>query len=185
MSIQYLYAIAIIGLLGCKDSLETADRTPVMDTIPVIKEAAIPAPEVIPADTIILSGKHRPNTITCDLDGDLRTDSVRIVQNTNNGKYGLKIIFGNKNIEYLGMGATMAGQEIDDISWTGIFETAPKGEVYWNNVNDEGEIISDEEVKEEDKIRLPNDGIFIHEAEACGGGVIYLKDGKFEWIQQE
>ncbi|MBI3240238.1 MAG: hypothetical protein HYZ43_15560 [Flavobacteriia bacterium] len=29
------------------------------------------------------------------------------------------------------------------------------------------------------------DGDFIHQAESCGGGVIYLKNGKFQWIQQE
>jgi hypothetical protein len=82
------------------------------------------------------------------------------------------------------MGKEVLGQGFDDISWVGIFEKAPQGEIYWNNVID-GEIISDEEMKESDKINLLNDGIFIHQAESCGGGVIYLKDGKFEWIQQE
>lgn len=185
MRMQYLQVFMIIGLLSCKDSAETSGRIPVADTAPAVKQDTVPVPEMATADTIALSGKHHPNTITCDLDGDLRTDSVQIVQNTKNSKYGLKIIFGNKNIEYLGMGATVVGQDFDDIGWAGIFKTAPKGDLYWNNVSDEGEIISDEDVKEEDKIRLPNDGIFIHEAEACGGGVIYLKDGKFEWIQQE
>lgn len=46
-------------------------------------------------------------------------------------------------------------------------------------------LISEDEVKEEDKIRLNNDRIFIHALEGCGGGVIYLKEGKYEWIQQE
>ncbi|MEJ8606644.1 hypothetical protein JSO56_06880 [Riemerella anatipestifer] len=136
-------------------------------------------------ETIILSTKHNPNFILCDLDGDGLSDRVEIVLNTKNEKYGLKITFGNGKTEYLGLGKEVLGQGFDDMSWIGIFEKAPKGEVYFNNVNDEGDIISEEEVKESDKIRLPNDGIFIHAEESCGGGVIYLNKGKFEWIQQE
>lgn len=45
--------------------------------------------------------------------------------------------------------------------------------------------MGDEEIKEEDKIKLPNDGIFIHADESCGGGIIYLNNGKYNWIQQE
>ncbi len=136
-------------------------------------------------NSIKISKIHKPNSIICDLDGDNLSDTVQIVMNTINKKYGLKIIFGNKKIEYLGMGKEIAGQGFDDIDWVGIFEVAPKNEIYYNNVNDDGEIIMEDEVKETDKIRLPNDGIFIHQAESCGGGVIYLKNGKFEWIQQE
>ena len=136
-------------------------------------------------NSIKISKIHKPNSIMCDLDGDNLSDTVQIVMNTINKKYGLKIIFGNKKIEYLGMGKEIAGQGFDDIDWVGIFEVAPKNEIYYNNVNDDGEIIMEDEVKETDKIRLPNDGIFIHQSESCGGGVIYLKNGKFEWIQQE
>jgi len=137
------------------------------------------------ADTIILSKKHIPNSILCDLDGDGLSDTVKIVLNTRNGKYGLKITFGNKTVKYLGMGKEILGQGFDDINWVGLFEKAPKGKIYWNNVNDDGEIISEEDIRETDKIKLPNDGIFIHEAESCGGGVIYLNNGEFKWIQQE
>lgn len=136
-------------------------------------------------DTITVSKKHNPNFILCDLDGDNLLDTVKIILNTKNEKYGLKIILGNKRVEYLGLGKDVLGQGFDDMNWVGIFEKAPKGKIYFNNVNDEGEIIGEDEVKESDKIKLPNDGIFIHEAEACGGGVIYLNKGKFEWIQQE
>lgn len=138
-----------------------------------------------PKDTILISKKHKPNSIVCDIDGDNLSDTVQIVMNTINKKYGLKIIFGNQKNEYLGMGNEILGQGFDDINWVGIFEVAPKNEIYYNNVNNDGEIISEEEVKETDKIRLKNDGIFIHQAESCGGGVIYFKNGKFEWIQQE
>ena len=42
-----------------------------------------------------------------------------------------------------------------------------------------------EDVKEENKIKLPNDAIFIHQAESCGGGIIYWENRKYHWIQQE
>lgn len=136
-------------------------------------------------DTIVISKKHDPNVVVCDMDGDNRMDTVHIVQNTNNLKYGLKVAFGDNRVSYLGMGHDMVGQGFDDIEWVGIFEKAPKGEIYYNNVNDEGEIITEAQVNEKDKIKLLHDGVFIHQAEACGGGVIYLNNGKFEWIQQE
>lgn len=135
-------------------------------------------------DTITDSKKHNPNFILCDLDGDNLSDSVKIVLNKKNEKYGLKIIFANKRVEYLGLGKQVLGQDFDNLDWVGIFEKAPKGEVYFNNVIG-GEIITEEDVKESDKIKLSNDGIFIHQSESCGGGIIYLKNGKFEWIQQE
>lgn len=134
---------------------------------------------------IVISQKHSPNSISCDLDGDHLPDIVKIVQNKKNKKYGLEIIFGNKKVEYMGMGKDILGQGFDDLNWVGVFEKAPKGNMYWNNVNEDGDIISDEEVPESDKIKLPADGIFIHQDEACGGGIIYFTDGKFEWIQQE
>lgn len=136
-------------------------------------------------EIIVLSQKHHPNSISCDLDGDHLPDTVNIVLNKENKKYGLEILFGNKKVDYLGMGKDILGQGFDDLDWVGVFEKAPKGELYWNNVNDDGDIMSDEDVKESDKIKLPHDGIFIHQEEACGGGVIYWKDGKFDWIQQE
>jgi hypothetical protein len=138
----------------------------------------------IVTDTITDSKKHNPNVIFCDLDGDNLSDTVKIVLNNNNEKYGLKIIFGNEEITYLGMGKEILEQNFDDLDWVGIFEVASKGEVYFNNVIG-GEIITEEEVLESDKIKLPNDGIYIHAAESCGGGIIYLDKGKFEWIQQE
>jgi hypothetical protein len=137
-------------------------------------------------DTISISKIHKPNSITCDLDGDNLSDTVKIVQSTKNKKYGLQISFGDKRVEYLGLGKKVLGQGFDDFDWVGIFEKAPKGETYWNNVDDGGEIITEDVViKESDKVKLLNDGIFIHASESCGGGVIYLKNGKFDWIQQE
>ena len=137
-------------------------------------------------DTIEISKKHKINKIKCDLDGDKLDETIEIVKSTKSGKSGLRIVFGNgKRTDFLGMGNDILNQGFDEIDWAGIFEKAPKNEIYWNNVNDEGEIVSEEEIKESDKIKLLNDGIYIHAEESCGGGIIYLKNGKYEWIQQE
>lgn len=42
----------------------------------------------------------------------------------------------------------------------GIFEKAHKRTFYWNNVNEESEIIGEEQIPEADKIKLLNNGIF-------------------------
>lgn len=137
-------------------------------------------------DTIEISKKHKINKILCDLDGDKLNEIVEIVRSTKSGKSGLRIIFGNGNrTDYLGMGNNILEQGFDEIDWAGIFEKAPKNGIYWNNVNDDGEILSEDKIKEVDKIKLLNDGIFMHAEESCGGGIIYLKNGKYEWIQQE
>jgi len=137
-------------------------------------------------DTIQISKKHQTNKILCDLDGDNLNEIVEIVRSTKNEKSGLRIIFGNGNrTDYFGMGNNILEQGFDEIDWVGIFKKAPKNEIYWNNVNEDGEILSEEEIKDVDKTKLLNDGIYIHAEESCGGGIIYLKNGKYEWIQQE
>lgn len=153
-----------------KNSVETTDKKEAQNS----------------SDTIVISTKHKTNKIVCDLDGDGKNETVEIVRSTKSDKSGLRIVFGDGNrTDYFGMGNTILYQGFEEIDWAGIFEKAPKGEIVWNNVNDQGEILGDHEIKEEDKIKLPNDGIFIHAEESCGGGIIYLKDGKYEWIQQE
>lgn len=180
MKFRILIFIAVL-FISCKkeEKQQAAIKTVKTD----IKK---PVENVNNTDTIVISTKHKVNKITCDLDGDNLDETVEIVRSTNSGKSGLRITFGNgKKTDYLGLGNNVLQQGFDEIDWAGIFEKAPKNEVYWNNVSDDGEIMADEEIKEEDKIKLLNDGIFIHAEESCGGGVIYMKDGKYEWIQQE
>lgn len=176
------FFILTILLSGCQDA------TPVHNNNEVQSEQQkhdLDKENLSKQDTIVLSQIHELNPVFCDMDGDKRTDTVQIVQNANNQKYGLKFIFGNGRIEYLGMGQAVLGQGFDDFNWIGVFNSVPKGGVYYNNVNADGDIITEDEVKAEDKIKLPNDGVFVHQLESCGGGIIYLRKGKFEWIQQE
>jgi hypothetical protein len=127
----------------------------------------------------------RPEYITGDFDGDTKRDTVYFVKHTQNGKYGLKLVFANHVIDTIGMGKEIVGQGFDDIEWAGIFETAPKGESYAENVDEEGDLLSEDQIPADSWIKLPNDGIFIHAAESCGGGIIYLEKGEYKWIQQE
>ena len=127
----------------------------------------------------------RPNYIIADLDGDKLQDSVIIITNPVNKKEGFRIVYANKTTDTIGMGREVMGQGFDEISWAGIFEKAPKGEKYVNNVDENGEFLDIEEIPEKDWITLPNDAIYIHMVESCGGGIIYLDKGEYKWIQQE
>lgn len=185
MKIRILIILSVI-IFSCKK--ETIAETKKVSTAQKdkIKNPRSNKTEVQKVDTVEISNKHKINKILCDLDGDKLDETVEIVRSTINGKSGLRITYGNgKKTDYLGMGNAVLNQGFDEIDWVGRFEKASKDEIYWNNVSDDGEILTDEEIKEEDKIKLLNDGIFIHAIESCGGGIIYLKGDKYEWIQQE
>ncbi|MBO9585795.1 MAG: hypothetical protein J7574_16645 [Flavobacterium sp.] len=183
MKIRTLLLLSVLTI-SCKK--ETKTEIPKINPKDSLEVTEKKEPKTQKADTTVLSTKHKINRILCDLDGDNLDEIVEIFRSTKNGKSGLKITFGNgKRTDYLGFGKNVLGQGFDEMDWVGKFEKAPKGEIVWNNVNDDGEIMGEEEVKEEDKIKLPDDGFFIHAEESCGGGIIYLKNGKYEWIQQE
>ena len=184
--------IILSSFISCKDNASQKNNLAIVnkkvnktDTL-VLQKSHSETPILEKADTLKISKLHKINTIKCDLDGDKLEDTVQIFRSTKNGKSGLKIIYGNnKKIDYLGFGKDILNQGFDEIDWVGLFEVAPKNEIYYNNVNDDGEIISEDEVKESEKIRLKNDGIFIHAEESCGGGIIYIENGVYKWIQQE
>lgn len=185
----YFLILVFIFLLSCKKNQQKKDY--INEKMNINSEKIAKAKQNVNSiskidDTIKISNKHKINTIKCDLDGDKLDETIQIVRNTKNKKSGLRIIYGNrKRIDFLGLGKDILNQGFDEIDWVGIFEKVPKNEIYWNNVNSEGEILSKDEINEVDKIKLLNDGIFIHAEESCGGGIIYLKNGKYEWIQQE
>lgn len=127
----------------------------------------------------------RPEYIAGDFDGDRKRDTVYFVKHPINGKYGLKLVFANHTIDTLGMGREIIGQGFDDIEWAGIFKKVPAGELHAENVDEDGGILTEEQIPTDAWIKLPNDGIFIHEAESCGGGIIYIDKGEYKWMQQE
>ena len=185
MKAKILLALSVIAI-SCKKETKAETETSKNISKDTVKVSVKKETESEKTDTITISTKHKTNKILCDIDGDNLDETVEIFRSTKNQKSGLKITYGNgKKTDYLGFGNDILQQGFDEIDWVGIFEKAPKNEVYFNNVNEDGEIIGEEDVKEEDKIKLPNDGIFIHADESCGGGIIYLKNGKYDWIQQE
>ena len=125
------------------------------------------------------------DAISCDLDGDKKTDIVRLTIGPINKKSGLEITFGNGQVSKLGFGEQVLDQGFDNFDWVGIFEKVQKGQLTWCNVNQDGEILPEDKIAEHDKILLPNDGIFVHQDESCGGGIIYFDKSKFNWIQRE
>ncbi|MDG1913131.1 MAG: hypothetical protein P8I55_00905 [Crocinitomix sp.] len=57
------------------------------------------------------------------------------------------------------------------------------GDTLWSNYTDDWRRI--EEVPENELVQLQYNAIFAHAAEACGGGFIFWKDDKWNWLQQE
>ncbi len=130
---------------------------------------------------------HDPYKITGMFNNDDFLDTAFIVKDIDNNKEGLIIRYGLSNpydLTILGAGKKVLGQRFDEFNWVGDFKTIPKGSKKASNVDDDGEIIT-EEIPNSLKIELPNDGIYIHASESCGGGIIYFDDESYQWIQQE
>ncbi len=84
------------------------------------------------------------------------------------------------------LGAENDPFKICDYSWVGIFEKVNKGEVLWSNYDDDkGDFVDFKDVPENEKVKLDYNAIYVHASESCGGGFIYWKNGKFNWLQQE
>lgn len=72
---------------------------------------------------------------------------------------------------------------IRNYGWIGVFEKINPGEALWSNYGED--FIDFENVPEDKKVRLTYNALYIHASESCGGGFIYWKDGKFNWLPQE
>lgn len=76
----------------------------------------------------------------------------------------------------------------DEYSWAGRFNVVKAGSPLWSNWDaSKGEEGRRElkEVPDNEIIYLEHDALYLHEGEACGGGFIYRKEGKWNWLQQE
>ena len=176
---KFILTITLLSLLSCRKEI----------TMPVTADA----PSAIQTDNLPESISDstdyflpdRPDFILADIDGDSKQDSVIIIKDLASEKEGLRIVFASAKIDTLGIVRDVAGEGFDDISWAGIFEKAPKGNRYANNIDEEGDFRDMNEVPDSEWVLLKADGIFIHAAESCGGGMIYLENGVYKWIQQE
>lgn len=114
--------------------------------------------------------------------GDEFEDIAILIQDTTQSvKIGI-INYGNENKAII-LGTINDPFEIYDYNWVDIFETVNQGEVLWSNYVDDFRAFKD--VPDEEKVMLNYDAIYIHKTEACGGGYIFWKDEKFNWLQQE
>lgn len=75
-----------------------------------------------------------------------------------------------------------------DYAEIGHFKAVRKGNPVWSNWTEA--MLEDgprtfNEVPENEVYYLPYDAIYLHVAEACGGGFVYWKNNKWHWLQQE
>ena len=131
--------------------------------------------------------KFRSQKLLLDLDGDGKLDLARVVKNTLNKKVGFEIIFGNgQPPRYLFAGKKLNGLDVDDLSVFQTYAIAPKHEKYIDlnvSMGENGDMPDPETVPEDELVYLEHDGIDIGMLESCGGGIIYMKDDQFHWIQ--
>lgn len=171
MKFFFYTAAAIVCLASCNN--KTQDKTLAKADITTEK------------DTLILSKKFNDNIVVGDFDGDTQKDSAFLMLNPQNNLHAIKIKYHSGNTDILGGGNSIVGNKKFTDAGLGIFKIAPKDHIYFNNVGVDGDILREEDVKDEDKIKLPNDGIFLHYKESCGGGIIYNENGTYKWIIQE
>lgn len=134
--------------------------------------------------TFEISKKHNPFILTGYFNQDKILDTAILVKQKTNKKGALFIKHGGTNQFFLLKDGKDLKTNFRDFSWVGQFEVIKKGTKIWNNVID-GEIVGEDQVPNNRKIILQTDGILVHEDEGGGGGIIYFKNGKYNWMQQD
>ena len=128
--------------------------------------------------------EHQPFMVTGYFNPDNVLDTAILIRHKSTGKDALLVKHGGTDKSFLLKNGKDVGTEFDDFNWVGEFTLTKKGTKVWNNVID-GEIVGEDQVAENDKFILRTDGIFVHVNEASGGGIIYFKNKKYAWVQQE
>lgn len=100
-----------------------------------------------------------------------------------NGKVRLMIINNQQSgSQIYGLGGSKDPFEIDDYTF-GQLSRVPKGTPLWSNYVDDFRDLKD--VPKNEIVKLNYDAIFVHIDEGCGGGFIFWKNNKWNWLQQE
>ena len=184
-----LRLLLLFSLVACGDKTQKTN-SPIVDTPTKVKHTI--KQETSPAvsypygfDTAYkISIEHQPFILTGYFNSDKLLDSTILIRNKKTGKDALFIKHGGTNQSYLLKNGKDVGTSFDDFNWVGQFEIVKKGTKVWDNViNDE--IVGEDQVPDNKKFFLYADGIFVHVDEASGGGIIYFKNGKYAWVQQE
>jgi hypothetical protein len=186
---QIFTLLFLLSIAACGDRTQTAN------TMTIDKAAKVPdtiKPNISPTvsnrygfDTAYeISKEHKPFVVTGYFNPDNILDTAIIIRHKSTGKDALFIKHGGTDQSLLLKNGKGVGTDFDDFNWVGQFAVTKKGTKVWDNVlNDE--IVGEDQVPDNKKFFLQTDGIFIHVDEASGGGIIYFKNGKYAWVQQE
>lgn len=126
----------------------------------------------------------QPNVLTGDFDGDGQEDAAFLVVNAATDEKGLIILHQDEHNSCSVFGAGTLFEDMRNMDWIEIFEKVDSGQAVAPTLIDEetGDILGEDL---QNAVLLKSDGIFIHVAEACGGGIIYKKDTCYGWINIE
>ncbi|MCC8018213.1 MAG: hypothetical protein LIO85_00320 [Rikenellaceae bacterium] len=115
--------------------------------------------------------------------GERDDDIAVLVRTVDTGR--VRLLFINKGNHYGRMFVFFEEDNPggDDYYWVGEMRAVPAGEPLWSNYTDDFRAFED--VPEDEIVYLPYDAVYVHVAEACGGGFVYWDDGVFRWLQQE
>lgn len=133
----------------------------------------------------IVNYSHSPSFVTGYFDQDSIIDSAYIVMDSILHNDDLFVKLSAEKKRYLLLYDDVLDNKIDNFNWVGTFRTIKKGTKLGDNISENGDIMSDEEIPKDKLITLKSDAIFVHADESCGGGAIYFQNDKFHWIQRE
>ncbi|WP_196884971.1 SH3 domain-containing protein [Aureivirga sp. CE67] len=118
-----------------------------------------------------------------DFFGDGISDYAFILKEKNEDVSRLVILNIKKKNEIIFVNKENSTFEVRDYSWAGIFELVGENEPLWSNYEDD--FIEFANVPDNKKVYLNYNALYLHATESCGGGFIFWKNGKFQWLQQE
>lgn len=188
--IRILFATFYLSsIIACGDSTQTENTTSFDTTVKVTETAKQQTSPITlnkyGFDTSYeISKEHTPFIVTAFFNPDDILDTAILIRNKLTDKDALFIKHGETEETFLIKKGKNIGTDFSDFNWVGQFEKIRKGTKIWDNVID-GEIVAEFQVPENKKITLLTDGIFVHVDEASGGGIIYYKNGKYVWLQQD
>jgi hypothetical protein len=132
----------------------------------------------------MISRKHKPFLVTGYFNQDNILDTAILIRHKLSGKDALFIKHSDTAEKFLIKTGKDVGHDFDDLNWVGNFKIIQKGTKIFDAVVD-GEIVGEDKVAEHNKVLLKTDAIFMHEDEGGGGGIIYFKNGRYIWVQQD
>ena len=186
---QIFGLLFLFSIAACGDRTQTSTATTVdtttkeADTIILTTSITVSNPHGFDT-TYEISKEHQPFMVTGNFNPDDILDTAILVRHKLTGKDALFIKHGGTDKSFLLKKGKDVGTDFDDFNWVGQFSVTKKGTKVWNNViNDE--IVGEDQIPESKKFILKTDGIFVHVDEASGGEIIYYKNGKYAWVQQE